>query len=369
MKASILSALALASSVFADPGNLFSGKILFAHKFYADEVNAAVKNISDSTLAAKAAKVASIGTFYWIDVMAKVPTIGDFLAQVPSGSVMGLIVYDLPDRDCAALASNGELSIANDGLNKYKTQYIDPFRAQLLKYPDVSVVLIIEPDSLPNLVTNMDKSKCSGAKTAYMDGVAYALKQLNLPNVAMYIDAGHGGWLGWDANIDPGAKIFGQVYSNAGKPSQVRGLAVNTANWNAFSATTPEFSSPYNKATDELKYATLLAPKLKDAGFPAHFIMDTGRNGRQGLRAEWGDWCNVKGAGFGVRPTSSTGSDLFDAFVWAKPGGESDGTSDSSAARYDAHCGQSDSAQPAPEAGTWFQDYFVDLVRNANPTL
>jgi len=41
--------------------------------------------------------------------------------QAASGSsepiVLTLVVYDLPDRDCAALASNGELSIAgNDKL-------------------------------------------------------------------------------------------------------------------------------------------------------------------------------------------------------------------------------------------------------------
>lgn len=38
----------------------------------------------------------------------------------------------------------------------------------------------------------------------------------------------------------------------------------------------------------------------------------------------WGDWCNVKGTGFGVRPTTDTGNDLADAFVWVKPGGECD---------------------------------------------
>lgn len=32
-------------------------------------------------------------------------------------------------------------------------------------------------------------------------------------------------------------------------------------------------------------------------------------------------------------------------------------------------CGQSDAAQPAPEAGTWFQSYFETLVQNANPPL
>jgi cellulose 1,4-beta-cellobiosidase len=84
-------------------------------------------------------------------------------------------------------------------------------------------------------------------------------------------------------------------------------------------------------------------------------------------QTEWGHWCNAKGTGFGVRPTSQTGHELLDAFVWVKPGGESDGTSDTSAARYDYHCGLSDSLQPAPEAGTWFQAYFEQLLTNANP--
>lgn len=89
----------------------------------------------------------------------------------------------------------------------------------------------------------------------------------------------------------------------------------------------------------------------------------------QNLRNKWGDWCNVKGAGFGTRPTTSTGSELIDAIVWVKPGGESDGTSDSSAVRYDSFCGESDAAKPAPEAGSWFQDYFNSLVVNASPAI
>jgi cellulose 1,4-beta-cellobiosidase len=34
-----------------------------------------------------------------------------------------LVIYDLPGRDCAAKASNGELKVGE--VNKYKTQYID----------------------------------------------------------------------------------------------------------------------------------------------------------------------------------------------------------------------------------------------------
>ena len=42
------------------------------------------------------------------------------------------------------------------------------------------------------------------------------------------------------------------------------------------------------------------------------------------------------GAGLGMRPTTDTGNSLIDAIVWVKPPGESDGTSDSSAPRFDS---------------------------------
>lgn len=64
---------------------------------------------------------------------------------------------------------------------------------------------------------------------------------------------------------------------------------------------------------------------------------------------------------------STIGDDLVDAFAWIKPGGEADGTSDTSAKRYDGKCGSEDALKPAPEAGTWFQAYFEQLLENANP--
>lgn len=73
--------------------------------------------------------------------------------------------------------------------------------AIIKKYPKVAISLIIEPDSLPNLVTNSNVAACQAAASGYRDGVAYALKSLNMPNVAMYLDAGHGGWLGWPDNL------------------------------------------------------------------------------------------------------------------------------------------------------------------------
>ena len=185
----------------------------------------------------------------------------------------------------------------------------------------------------------------------------------------MYIDAGHAGWLGWPANLQPAADLYASIYKGAGSPAAVRGLATNVANYNAWSIGTCPSYTQGNSNCDEKRYVNALAPLLSAQGFPAHFVTDTGRNGKQPTgQQQWGDWCNVVGTGFGVRPTSNTGDALEDAFVWVKPGGESDGTSNTAATRYDAHCGYADALKPAPEAGTWFEAYFEQLLTNANPS-
>jgi cellulose 1,4-beta-cellobiosidase len=84
------------------------------------------------------------------------------------------------------------------------------------------------------LVTNSDLATCKSSAAGYRDGVAYALKTLNMPNTIMYIDAGHGGWLGWNDNLKPGAQELAKAYKAAGNPSQVRGIATNVAGWNSW---------------------------------------------------------------------------------------------------------------------------------------
>ncbi|KAJ5716878.1 hypothetical protein N7488_002524 [Penicillium malachiteum] len=357
-------------------GNPFSGYQLYANPYYSAEIaTSAIPSLS-SSLAAQASLVAEVPSFVWLDTAAKVPTMGEYLADIQSQNAAGasppiagiFVVYDLPDRDCAALASNGEYTISDNGVANYKA-YIDTIRAQIVEYSDVQTILVIEPDSLANLVTNLDVTKCADAEDAYLECVNYALIQLNLPNVAMYIDAGHAGWLGWSANIGPAATLFADVYKNASSPAAVRGLATNVANYNAWTIDVcPSYTSGDSNC-DEKLYVNAIAPLLEAAGFSAHFITDTSRNGVQPTEQNaWGDWCNVIGTGFGVRPTTDTGDDLEDAFVWVKPGGESDGTSNTTSSRYDAHCGYSDALQPAPEAGTWFEAYFEQLLINANPS-
>jgi len=125
-------------------------------------------------------------------------------------------------------------------------------------------------------VTNLNVAKCSGAAATYKSSVTYAIKRLNLPNVSMYLDAGHGGWLGWAANIGPAAEMFGDLYKAAGSPAAVRGLATNVANYNAWSVSTCASYTQGNTNCDEKRYINALAPLLKAQGFPAHFIVDTG---------------------------------------------------------------------------------------------
>ena len=182
-----------------------------------------------------------------VDLAAKVPTLGTYLAAASAAGgsqLVQAVIYDLPDRDCAAQSSNGEYSIANGGATLYKA-YIDAIAAQVdstyepnhyshhnvplakpvSEYPNVRVVFVVEPDGLANLVTNMSIQKCATAASTYKALVAYAISKLQQPNVFLYLDAGHAGWLGWPANIAPAAQLFGQILASAGPGAKVRGLA------------------------------------------------------------------------------------------------------------------------------------------------
>eukprot|EP00965_Chrysotila_dentata_P222159 6192795-Pleurochrysis_carterae.AAC.4 len=133
-------------------------------------------------------------------------------ASNPSGepALCAFVWYDLPNRDCHAKASGGEICCrrlpdgscdfmaqANgcaEGLKEYMHEYVDPFVEVLARYSGtVPVVLVMEPDSLPNLVTNQADPRCGAAtKEAYTQGLSYAIQRIAdaAPHVSMYLDAG-----------------------------------------------------------------------------------------------------------------------------------------------------------------------------------
>lgn len=57
------------------------------------------------------------------DTIANIERLEPAIADVPCDDILGVVVYDLPGRDCAAKASNGELAVGE--LDRYKTEYID----------------------------------------------------------------------------------------------------------------------------------------------------------------------------------------------------------------------------------------------------
>ncbi|MFD2357462.1 glycoside hydrolase family 6 protein [Nonomuraea ferruginea] len=96
------------------------------------------------------------------------------------------------------------------------------------------------------------------------------------------------------------------------------------------------------------------------------------------------NWCNQSGAGLGERPQAAPAAG-FDAYVWIKPPGESDGASreiqNDEGKRFDRMCDPTYTGNElngnnltgaladAPISGQWFSAQFRELVRNAYPPL
>ncbi|MEV4555448.1 glycoside hydrolase family 6 protein [Kitasatospora sp. NPDC049285] len=381
-------------------------------------------------------------TFVWLDRIAAISgangSMGlrahlDAAVQQAAGKpyVFQVVIYDLPGRDCAALASNGELGPTD--LPRYKSEFIDPIAAILADpaYANLRIVTTVELDSLPNLVTNAGGTNtstpnCETMKSNgnYINGVGYALAKLGaIPNVYNYVDAGHHGWLGWDSNLGPTIDVLKQAATSSGSTlNNVQGFVVNTANYGALHE--PNFTIDdtvngtsvrqakwvdWNRYVDEATYAKAFRDKAAAAGFNSNVgvLIDTSRNGWGGAnrptgpgpkttvdayvdggridrRFQTGNWCNQSGAGLGERPKAAPEAGIS-AYVWVKPPGESDGASSAIAndegKGFDGMCdptytgnarnnnNMSGALPNAPLAGHWFSAQFQELLKNAYPAL
>ena len=429
--------------------NPFTGSTWYVNPDYTAEV-ATSASAASGTLAAQMTSVGNEPTFIWLDHIGAIYGGSDnasgaggtgrlsLQAQLQdavskaSGTtpeIFPIVIYDLPDRDCAALASNGELSIANNGLSYYEHSYIDPIAQILTDYENTNlrVVAVIEPDSLPNLVTNESLANCASANSSgvYTSGIEYALNKLHaIPNVYNYVDIAHSGWLGWPSNMTPAVSLFKQVASaTTAGVSSIDGFISDTAN-------TIPVHEPYMTATetidgnpidsvqyysydpyiDEFTYDEAMYSNLVSAGFPSTIgmLIDSSRDGWGGParptgaatsytstanfvneskideRPFRGDWCNPENAGIGALPQAnpdSTFPNLY-AYVWVKPPGESDGTYPAFSGTGDPHCDPNgtqtdgsgntyptDAIPDSPPAGHWFPVEFQQLVQDAYPAV
>ncbi|UUU29609.1 glycoside hydrolase family 6 protein [Streptomyces sp. CA-210063] len=387
-------------------------------------------------------RISNQPTGVWLDRIAAIEGVGsamglrdhldEALRQKGSDQLaIQLVIYNLPGRDCAALASNGELGPTE--IDRYKTEYIDPIAAILAdpKYASLRIVTTVEIDSLPNLVTNTgsrptatpqcDVMKANGN---YVKGVGYALNKLgDVANVYNYVDAGHHGWIGWDDNFAASATTFKEAATAEGATvNDVHGFITNTANYSALKENNFTINSAvngtsvresdwvdWNRYVDELSFAQAFRNQLVSVGFNSNIgmLIDTSRNGwggsarptgpgattnvntyvdggRYDRRIHIGNWCNQSGAGLGERPQASPEAGI-DAYVWMKPPGESDGSSqfieNDEGKGFDRMCDPTYTGNPrngnnmsgalpnSPLSGHWFSAQFQQLMQNAYPAL
>jgi cellulase/cellobiase CelA1/aryl-phospho-beta-D-glucosidase BglC (GH1 family) len=398
----LVASCALAQTHVANP---YVGASVYVNPGYTAEVQAAATQYP-----AYASQIATVGktpTFVWLDRIAAVAGgsvdggglglqghINAAVAQANGNPiVVQLVIYDLPDRDCAALASGGELSIAgNDtprgyttpltgtGIQEYENDYITPIYNILATAPsNVRFVLVVEDDSLPNIVTNTGYSytlaNCVAANAGqnyptysmqgvYVQGIQYALNKFHsLPNVYNYLDIAHHGWLGWTQGAALAFPFFADVVkgTTAGFAS-MDGIITNTANYGPtkepyLTATETVGGNPVDSVTfysydpeiDEIDYVQEFATGLSGVGFSSSlpFLIDTSRNGWGGptrptgpgtstdlttfvneskidQRDSMGQWCNQPNQGIGAFPAVNPTAGIA-AYVWVKPPGESDG--------------------------------------------
>ncbi|HXJ19013.1 MAG TPA: glycoside hydrolase family 6 protein [Polyangia bacterium] len=354
--------------------NPFEGAKMYVNPDYVAAVDGVAKDHpADAALLKKIAQYPTAIWLSWIkDTKNLAKYLDDAQAQQDAGGkpvVPTFVVYDIMGRDCNAEASAGELDLSEAGEGRYQHDYIDVIAAAIGAHPKVRVALILEPDSLANLVTNLGNEKCQAAEPYYKRGIAYAVAKLSLPNAFIYLDAAHAGWLGWPKNIVKAVHLYKDVLTMAGGPDRIRGFATDVSNYNpAKDPTAPPRVADY-PPNDELGYVADLAKLLPTVGISGKaFVIDTGRDGRANIKTSGANWCNIKGAGLGERPQASPSPNV-DAYLWIKVPGESDGVADPKAPRYDANCSSDDATPGAPQAGDMFESYLIDLAKNAAPPL
>ena len=152
----LLTIFGLLYPILANP---FLNKQFYVNPTFQKDIDSTLSSTTNS-LEIKNLQIArNAPSAYWLDVRSKVKTddtslssmngiLLDATSKTNSGLVV-FIVYDLPNRDCNAKASNGELCCTyksdgkcdyfatgdcSQGLKQYKTEYIDNIVKILKKY-------------------------------------------------------------------------------------------------------------------------------------------------------------------------------------------------------------------------------------------
>ncbi|MFI6617872.1 glycoside hydrolase family 6 protein [Streptomyces sp. NPDC050528] len=218
------------------------------------------------------------------------------------------VAYDIPHRDCGQHSAGG----AADA---------DAYRAWIGKFAealgDAKAVVVLEPDAVAHMVDGCTPGEYQGEREQLLSEAVVRLKQQS--GTKVYLDAGNPSWI-----QDPWKLV--EPLKRAGV-EEADGFSLNVSNFQTDAVTK--------------KYGVQLS---RDLG-GKHFVVDTSRNGNGPLD---GAWCNPPGRGLGTRPTTDTGEQALDAYLWIKRPGASDGT-----------------CEGGPDAGQWWPEYALELARNS----
>lgn len=217
-----------------------------------------------------------------------------------------LVIYNIPDRDVGHHSKGGAQS---------RESYLDFIHAFCRGIKGKSPIVIYEPDAIPHS-TLMDKSVAEPRLSLMKEGLEILTTE---SDALVYIDVGHSNWLS-AAEV---AKLLDKVSND-----KVRGFSCNVSN--------------FRTTKESMNWALQICEHRENDTF----VIDTSRNGN----GPYGnDWCNPPGRSLGTPPTTDTGEEKCDAFLWIKIPGESDGK-----------------CNGGPRAGKFWPDYASKLVENTD---
>jgi cellulase/cellobiase CelA1 len=225
-------------------------------------------------------------------------------------------------------------------------------------------VVILEPGSLVRVPgTEQCPTRQGSPEQRYQD-LRQAVQTLKAnPGTAVYLDGSQDHW--------PGTEIMAERLIGAGI-DKADGFFVNTAGYQS-TAKSVEYGKALSACISvRLKSGGKTCPQdagLDPAAMP-HFVVDTSRNGQGSWspKKRYEDpqtWCNPPGRGAGDRPTTETGEELVDAYLWIARAGTSSG-----------RCRRGTDGEQDPErgvvsppSGEWWADLALERAKNANPPL
>lgn len=290
-------------SVTVTTSNVFAGRTLYVDPFSdaAEQVATWMSTRPDDAYLMSSISTQSTAIWFgdwYSDIRASVDQ--EVSEVTAAGDLPVLVAYNIANRDCGGHSSGGVATY---------TDYATWIRDVAAGIGDRAAVVILEPDALAHT-----DCQSAGRSSAIADAV---LVLSALPQVAVYVDAGHPGWN--DATT-MASRLRGAGIANAD------GFSLNVANF---------------RSTDEnIAYGEALSAMLDGK----HFVIDVGRNGNGEVTA----WCNPPDAALGQNPTTDTDHEFLDALLWIKQPGESDGT-----------------CNGGLPGGDWMPEYALTLLRNA----